>query len=191
MRSILRLFVIAAVVASALSLTLSSTVFAASYRPDARIRLSAVSFPPPSSCGPTQHFNNPWTGDDVFNKSGKHQNVKDDQYSGGDCFVTFQFQISIQNAGTTSDRFMVHATGPAVSPDSWKVTYLKGSTNVTSKVVDGTYRTATLAKGADEIIVAKAAYLGGQDLSRLVTATSLGGGAKDAVKFQIVENSCC
>jgi hypothetical protein len=67
------------------------------------------------------------------------------------------------------------------------VTYFHGTTNITSQVVSGTYRTGTLAVGADEIITAKAAYLGGQNLSRLVTATSVGGGSKDAVKFVINE----
>jgi uncharacterized membrane protein len=103
---------------------------------------------------------------------------------------TSQIQISIQNDGLHGDRYSVKATGTNL-PYSWKVTYFHGSTNVTSQVVSGTYKTATLAHGKNEIIVAKAAYLGGEDLSRLVTASSQGDGAKDAVKFTIVENCGC
>jgi len=178
--------------AAAISMLMSSIAFAASYRPDARIRLSARSFPPPSSCAPTQHYTNPWTGNNIYNTTGTNQTVQEKQYSGGDCFVTWQFQISVQNDGTKSDRFSVKATGPAVSASSWTVKYFHGTTNVTSLVVNGTYRTGALSAGSSEIITAKAEYLGGQNLSRLVTATSVGGGTKDTVKFAIVEcySSC-
>ena len=76
-------------------------------------------------------------------------------------------------------------------PDSWKVTYKHGSTNVTSQVVNGTFQTGRLAHGATDTVTMKAAYLGGADLSRLVTITSVGSGAKDAVKVSIVENCGC
>lgn len=170
-----------------LLLAVAPVAASSAYRPDARIRLWAQSFPPPSSCGPVVHYNDPWTGDNVYNTTANHQKVNEDQYSGGDCFVTWQFQISIQNGGIHSDRFTVKATGPAVSSDSWRVTYLKGTTNITSQVVAGTFKTGTLSPGASQVILAKAAYLGGQDLSRLVTVTSVGGSTKDAVAFAITE----
>lgn len=171
-----------------LMLAMGPVTASSSYRPDARIRLWAQSFPPPSSCGPVVHYNNPWTGDNVYNTTASHQKVNESQYSGGDCFVTWQFQISIQNDGTHSDRFRVKATGPAVSSSSWKLTYMHGTTNITSQIVSGTFKTGTLSPGAAYVILAKAAYLGGQDLSRVVTVTSVGGSTKDAVAFSIVES---
>ncbi len=183
MRRSMRRSLLAGTAALVVSVLLSSTAFAASYQPDARIRLSEKSY---GNCGGHDTYNNPWTGDNVYNSSAKGQTLKDLQYSGGDCFVTWHYQISIQNGGVLSDRFKIKATAPAVS-SGWNIKYLSGSTNITSKVLAGTYQTSTISPGHDQIITVKALYLGGEDLSRVVTATSVGGGAKDAVKFVINE----
>jgi len=182
----MRQLLLAVTAAAVFSLMLGSTALAAGYKPDARVRLSAISFPPPTNCGPTQHFNNPWKGNNVYNTTGKSQTYTGSQYSGGDCFVTFQVQISFQNDGANKDRFTVSAPGPT-STSGWTLKYMRGSTNVTLKVANGTYQTPVLAHGATDMITLKASYLGGENLNRLITMTSVGGGTKDAVRVVVNE----
>lgn len=183
MRSLVRRSLVSVTVATALALLLSTTALGGAPRPDGRVRLSAKTY---GNCGGGDTFNNPWIGDNVYNTTANNQTDHESQYSGGDCFVTWKFQISIQNAGPDSDRFKVKASGPDASY-GWKLTYMHGSTNVTSAVVAGTYRTAWLGAAKTDTLVVKAKYLGGQDLSRLFTITSVSGGSKDAVKIVIVE----
>ena len=98
---------------------------------------------------------------------------------------TNTFGISIQNDGAPG-RFKVKATGTAAS--GYAVRYFKGATDITAAVVDGTYQTASLARGAATLITAKVAVkataAAGSKVTRLVTITSVGSGPrKDAVKF--------
>jgi hypothetical protein len=85
-----------------------------------------------------------------------------------------------------ADRFTVAATGAAAS--KYKVTYFRGTTNITTAVVAGTYQTANLAPGATTSITAKVKVLTGATASskvvRLVRISSVGDPASiDAVKF--------
>ena len=66
--------------------------------------------------------------------------------------------------------------------------YYAGTTDITAKVTAGTYRTASLAKGAAALITAKVTInktaAPGSKVTRLVTITSVGSSTeKDAVKF--------
>ena len=72
--------------------------------------------------------------------------------------------------------------------DAYAVKYYAGRTDITAKVVAGSYRTASLAAGAAVLITLKATTkttaAAGSTVTRLVTITSVGSGSKkDAVKF--------
>jgi hypothetical protein len=99
---------------------------------------------------------------------------------------TLTFGISIQNDGTSADRFTVKATGTAVSGYSLK--FFRGATEITAAVVAGTYQTWLLAPGAAYLITArvtvKSAAAVGSQVTRLVALTSVANSTRiDAVKF--------
>ena len=117
----------------------------------------------------------PWVGKNVYNATATNQIAKR-RFVGatleGDYF---EFQVAIQNDGS-ADRFRVHG-GPADST----VKYLHGSTNITSAVVDGTFRTPSLGSG--EIYTIKVRMEGGEQLIEL---TSVAAPTKtDAVKVKV------
>jgi hypothetical protein len=153
---------------------------AARYQPDGLIRMATagvLGYPPYT-------YHGPWLGYHIYNATGAHQSaVYVSSGSTGPSFLTFG--ISIQNDGSAADRFTVKATGAA---SAWTVTYSRGTTNITSAVVAGTYRTPSLAPGATYLIHARITLRESSNLSgnvaRLVTIRSVGDPTKiDAVKF--------
>ena len=135
-------------------------------KPDGRIRLGTGAF----------------VGNDVYNTTGAGQSRTGSAAPGH----SVTFGISIQNDGTSADRFKVKATGTAAS--GYTVKYFRGTTDITAAVVAGTYQTPSLAPAATYLITAKvtvkSAAAVGSKVTRLVTLTSVGNSAKkDAVKF--------
>ena len=135
-------------------------------RPDGRIRLGAGVY----------------VGNNVYNTTGTSQSRTGSALRGD----SITFGISIQNDGTNDDRFLVKATGAARS--AYSVRYFRGTTDITTAVVAGTYKTTTLARGATSLITArvtvKSTATAGSSVTRLVTLISVGDGArKDAVMF--------
>ncbi len=134
-------------------------------RPDGRIRLGAGSY----------------VGNNLYNITGTSQSRTGSALRGD----SITFGISIQNDGT-DDRFLVKATGVASS--AYNVKYFRGTTDITTAVLAGTYKTTSLAQGATYLITAKVTVKStatvGSSVTRLVTITSVGDNArKDAVKF--------
>src|ERR1035437_6119751 len=104
---------------------------AARYQPDGLIRMATSGL----LGDPPYTYHGPWLGYHIYNATGAHQTaVLVDVGSTGPSFLTFD--ISIQNDGSAADRFKVKATGAA---SAWVVTYARGTTNITSAVVAGTY----------------------------------------------------
>jgi hypothetical protein len=135
-------------------------------KPDGRIRRGTGAF----------------VGNDIYNTTGLGQSRSGSAAPGN----SVTFRISIQNDGTSADRIGVDAAGAAV--DGYSVRYFRGTTDITAAVVAGTYQTWSLAPGAAYLITARvtvhSAAAVGSHVTRLVTLTSVGDGAKkDAVKF--------
>jgi hypothetical protein len=67
------------------------------------------------------------------------------------------------------------------------VKYYRGTTDITTKVVAGTYLTSSLAPGGTFVITAKVTVKStatlGSKVTRLVTLTSFASASKDAVTF--------
>ena len=157
-------------------LIVTPALAAARYQPDGLIRIATggvLGYPPYTT------FHGPWLGNNIYNSTGAHQSaVYVDSGSTGPSFLTFD--ISIQNDGSAADRFTVKATG---ARSAWVVTYARGTTNITSAVVAGTYRTPSLAPGATYLIHAKIVNQS-PSFTRLVTIRSVTSSTKlDAVKF--------
>jgi hypothetical protein len=137
-------------------------------RPDGLIKLaSAASF----------------KGNNVYNSTGTHQTVvaKRKRHS------KQAFSLLVQNDGNVADSFRVR--GPGSKP-GFVVHYFAGTTDVTSRVVNGTFVTSSVAPGATSklrlvIRVRRHATIGSVR-SWLVTATSVHASAKvDAVRAKM------
>jgi opacity protein-like surface antigen len=165
------------------ALIVTPALAAARYQPDGLIRFATAGC---SGC-PSHTYHGPWLGNNIYNATGAHQTAVWTQ-GPGSAFLSgdyYTFGISIQNDGSAADRFKVKATGAA---SAWTVTYARGSTNITSAVVAGTYRTPSLAPGATYLISARMTINFSPNLSenltRLVTIRSVANSTKlDAVKF--------
>ena len=136
-------------------------------KPDGRIRLGT---------------SGAFAGDNVYNTTGAGQSKTGSAKRG----KTIIYQVSVQNDGSAADSFKLKATGAATS--KFTVTYFKGMTNITAKVVAGTYSTGSLAAGATQTITVKvtvkATAAVGTSVTRPVTITSVGNSTrKDAVKL--------
>ena len=135
-------------------------------KPDGRIRLGTGAY----------------VGNNVYNTTGSSQSRTGSALRGH--YVTFG--ISIQNDGTNADTFRVKATG--TSTTKYGVKYYRGTIDITSAVVAGTYSTSSLAVGSTFYITAKVLVKStatvGSSVTRLVTVTSVGNTTKkDAVKL--------
>jgi hypothetical protein len=135
-------------------------------KPDGRIRLGTGAY----------------VGNNVYNATGTGQGRTGSATRGH--VVTFG--ISIQNDGAAADKFKVKATGTATS--KYTVKYYRGTTDITTKVVAGTYLTSSLAPGGTFVITAKVTVKStatlGSKVTRLVTLTSFASAtSKDAVTF--------
>lgn len=129
-----------------------------------------------------------WKGKNIYNTTGVNQTVKDTAagtYEPGDHYI---YQVTIQNDGQGSDRFSLKATGQG----NWTTRYFRGTNNITSAVVAGTYNTPSLAAGEKFVIKVKL-YIGnaGTNVTRLITATSVANGnRKDAVRIRAEYVGC-
>jgi len=121
-------------------------------------------------------------GDNVYNTTGLHETVTGLAKAG----KTITFGISIQNDGNAADSFKLRATGTKAS--AYTVKYYAGHTDITAKVVAGTYKSASLTAGGTVLITATVTLnkktAAGSKVTRLVTITSVGSSSKkDAVTF--------
>ena len=85
--------------------------------------------------------NGSFVGDGIYNLTGAGQTVTIRQTRG----TTRSFRVRVQNDGVGADAFTVPGAG---SSSGFQVTYAMGSTDVTSRVTSGTFRTVVLAPGA-------------------------------------------
>ncbi|MEO7987747.1 MAG: hypothetical protein ABI766_14545 [Gemmatimonadales bacterium] len=152
-------------------------------RPDGRVRLASHGYP-----GKTTIVQGPFLGDDMYNATATGQAATVDNFNELErAFYTFD--VSIQNDGSTADAFEVKATGTAST--GWTVTYFRGTTNITSAVVAGTYETPPVLPGATYVITARITVDQGGDIVRLVTIQSVADATKvDSVKFAYKQTAC-
>ena len=120
-------------------------------------------------------------GNDIYNTTGANQAAA----GTADIGETITFDITIQG-DSGNDKLKLRATGLATS--QYSVQYFRGTTDITTAVVDGRYTTPLLAQGVTFLISAKVKVLKsatiGSSVVRLVTITSVGDPTrKDAVKF--------
>jgi hypothetical protein len=150
----------------------------ASYRPDGHVRYYRYH----SSDFGNYIAPSPWLGQNVYNTTAKHQTSKrwaSGAYEGRDYY---EFQVLIQNDGST-DRFKVHATGSGGTAK-----YFFRSTNITSAIVAGTYKTPMIGHGQSRKIKIRMSIVTG---ARLITITSMGDPSrKDAVKVKVGWDPC-
>ena len=154
-------------------------------KPDGRIRYAAHGYP-----GRERPTNEPLVGNNVYNATGTGQKATVENFNEFEG-AYYIFDISLQNDGNRTDRFMVKATGTAST--AWTITYFHGTANITAAVVAGTFRTSSLAPAATYLIRARITIpMGGQaNVARLVTIRSIADPAKvDAVKFAYKAIAC-
>jgi hypothetical protein len=101
---------------------------------------------------------------------------------------TITFSLRIQNDRTTTDSFWVR--GAAGNTANFRVRYYAGSTEITNRVVAGTYSINALGPAATRTIqmkvTVKSTAAAGATVSRLVTITSQAEtSVKDAVKATV------
>lgn len=90
------------------------------------------------------HAATAWTGDGVYSATGSGETLSVNATRSS----TTTFDIALQNDGSVGDAFTI--SGPGAT-SRFQVKYyagLIGSTDITSKVTSGTYRTVTLSPGA-------------------------------------------
>jgi len=124
-----------------------------------------------------------FVGQAIYNTTGVHQTVSATANQGG----TAVFTIRIGNDGFAPDSFTLKGPG---SQSGFSARYLRGSTNITSQVVAGTYALGNVAPGATVDITLRvtigAGVANGTTRSWLIDATSTGAGsAMDAVSARV------
>ncbi|HUP83670.1 MAG TPA: CSLREA domain-containing protein [Candidatus Limnocylindria bacterium] len=133
--------------------------------------------------GRIRKFSGAYVGNDIYNNDGTNQ-TKNGQARIG---YIVEFTLAIENDGDGSDTFKLQVNGGSTT--MYRIKYYRGSNDITTKVVDGTYVTPSIAPGQSllitiDVIVKKGATLG-SSISRLVTITSVGDNAQiDAVRFE-------
>ena len=116
--------------------TINSTSHAAASRPDNWIRKSTDT---------TAQY----VGNNIYNTTGTNQTKTRNGYRGN----TLIFYVKIQNDGSVSDKFYVKGTG---SNSGFTAKYYKyDSTNITSAVIAGTYKTALISPGGSVVLKVK------------------------------------
>ena len=132
--------------------------------------------------GRIRKWTSAYIGNNIYNEDGAGQ-TKSGQARIG---YIVEFTLLIQNDGDEGDTYKLSVN--AGSTTMYRVKYYRGSTDITAKVVDGTYVTPSIAPGGTlaiviDVIVKKGATLG-SSVSRLVTITSVEDNAKvDAIGF--------
>jgi uncharacterized membrane protein len=147
------------------------------YRPDGRVLQPCD--PQFEDCQPT------WFGNNVYNTNAASQRAEYFDQQGVSYDGPVLFRIRIQNDGARADRFRVLTTG---TTSGYRVTFFRGTTDITAAVKAGTFQTPTLSPGAYFNIRAQVTLrsdaINGDKAVRLVTMTSVGNpNKKDAVKF--------
>jgi hypothetical protein len=157
-------------------------VEAANFRPDGSVRYKSFKSPPDTYLEP-----GPWVGDNIYNKTGRNQKVVEVAAANYAPDAHFVFEIRAENEGA-ADRFKVNVSGTG----DWVVKYFHGSTNITSAVLAGTYRTPTISTGNSVTLKVKVWIdVPGTHVMRLVTLTSAGDATKqDAVKIRVNYRLC-
>ncbi len=139
-----------------------------SYRPDAQVRVGTTGT---------------YTGNNVHNTTAAGQQVSATNARG----TTRTFTVNLQNDGGLSDSFALRGPG---SSTGFTVRYFAGTTNITTAVVNGTYRLNGIAAGAARSIQMRVTVGSGAAIgavkSSLVTATSVNTGSPaDAVRTAV------
>jgi hypothetical protein len=156
-------------------------------QPDARIRYWAYKSAFSNIVDPR-----PWKGNNIYNSTGLSQTQKE-SLAGVYDDARFIHKVLIQNDGATSDRFKLKATATGAQGGGWTFRYFRGTTNITSAVVAGTYRTPTLSAGEKFVIRVVSSVGASGKYVRLITATSVNDTSRvDAVKlvFDYVACGC-
>ena len=152
----------------------------AGMRPDAWVRYTAYTV-----YSKTYKHPSPWVGDNIYNATGRKQTETESAGGWYEPGGYFTFQVAIENDGA-ADRFTLRADGTGSS----RVKYFRGSTNITSAVVNGTYQTPEVAPGATFVIKVRI-VLDGAAVERLVKATSVADpGKADTVRIRVVYTGC-
>jgi hypothetical protein len=141
---------------------------------------SAAVVLPPRPDGRIKVGSGALAGNDIYDTTGDSQSRTGSAVRG----KTIKFTVSVQN-DSKPDRFKIQGAGSATH---YTVKYFRGSTNITSAVVAGTYTTRELK--TDEAIPfivkvkVKSSAPAGSSVTRLVTITSVADPAvKDVVKL--------
>ena len=179
---IMAVLVTAFVLAAVFGAAGAAPAVAASYQPDGWIRYKSFKSQSGTYIDPTA-----WVGDNLYNTTGRNQ--KATQTAGGSYAPNphFVFEVRVQNDGA-ADRFRIGVSGIG----DWVVRYFHGTTEITARVVDGSYRTPIIAAGGSLTLKMKV-WLGdpGTHLMRLVTLTSEADVTKqDAVKARVGFSGC-
>jgi hypothetical protein len=145
----------------------SPAAAAGTHKPDGWVRVQAFH----SYDGTNTPQQGPWKGQNIYNTTAAHQKATA-TYGGallqGDYFT---FTANLQNDGSVSDRFKVHANG------GHGLKYFHGSTNITAAVVAGTFKTTSLSPGSSYQIQIRGFW------NSFMTITSVGDPSKaDAVQ---------
>lgn len=155
----------------------------AAFRPDGWVRYHSYHYHHGKLVDPSE-----WTGDDVYNSTGKHQTAKQRHIAAEPLTGNYDvFQMTIQNDGPT-DQFRVSALGTG----DWVVKYFRGTTNITPKIVGGSYLTRSLGPGESVVIKVKV-WIGDADTSivRLLTIKSVGDPSRaDTVRIKASMEGC-
>ena len=123
----------------------------------------------------------PWKGQNVYNTTALNQTVTKTAVGTYDNGSYFYYTITINNDGSSAERFKVKGTGTYAK-------YFHGSTNITAAVKNGTYKTSSVAAGGTTTITVRLTPYGD---TALVTITSTAdSSAKDAVKAKSKYNGC-
>ena len=180
-----------AVLAGLLAIVVVAPVAAAAptaaSQPDGRIRLQKITYELFSG----ETYARPWIGDNRYNTTAYRQAAREKWCCETPGWQRWVFGVSIQNDGTSSDRFRVQAT--TIAPEGWTVKYLHKRRNITAAVVDGTFTTPLLAPGAEYTIKAIVRLDGGdyENLRTLISLTSVADpGKSDAVKIVMKHVVC-
>ena len=154
---------------------------AAGTQPDGSVRYTAYTIPMKTYKRPSA-----WVGDNIYNVTGRNQTAHEKAGGWYEPGSYFTFQVAIENDGA-ADRFTLRADGTG----SGRVKYFRGSTNITSAVVNGTYQTPELASAATFVIKVRVYIDAEISLARLITATSVADPAKsDTVRIRVSYSVC-
>jgi hypothetical protein len=135
------------------------------YKPDAQIKLASDSS---------------YLGVGTINATGAGQTRSTTAAPG----KSASFDLRFVNAGTHSDAIAVHG---CKSSTGFTVKYFNGTTNVTTKVTAGTYKTATLAAGASKVLKLKVAVSSKASPGKLDTCAVTASSNHDPTKLDVIK----